>query len=201
MLQEFNDFLLFFIYWLISCLCRTALMLAALGRHTDCVHILLEKGAKADAADKNGFTALHRAVSVCVKLIVLKTRILDLNSKHIYFLLWAVFWLTLCRSCWPVKVVYLRYWNMELLLFIETLREERRCTFQHLWATQSCCDCSSKLLRKQTLWTPCWTTAATPRPTGPLTTVRKRIILDVLQTVMYNNNDCFLQISYFILFF
>lgn len=39
-------------------------MLAALGRHTDCVHILLEKGAKADAADKKGFTALHRAVSV-----------------------------------------------------------------------------------------------------------------------------------------
>ena len=39
-------------------------MLAALGRHTDCVHILLEKGANADAADKKGFTALHRAVSV-----------------------------------------------------------------------------------------------------------------------------------------
>lgn len=42
--------------------CRTALMLAVLGHHTDCVHILLEKGAKADAADKKGFTALHRAV-------------------------------------------------------------------------------------------------------------------------------------------
>uniref|UniRef100_A0A8C9X2X4 Ankyrin repeat domain 52 n=1 Tax=Sander lucioperca TaxID=283035 RepID=A0A8C9X2X4_SANLU len=41
---------------------QTALMLAALGRHTDCVHILLEKGAKADAADKKGFTALHRAM-------------------------------------------------------------------------------------------------------------------------------------------
>ncbi|XP_029007428.1 serine/threonine-protein phosphatase 6 regulatory ankyrin repeat subunit C-like [Betta splendens] len=41
---------------------QTALMLAALGRHSDCVHILLEKGAKADAADKRGFTALHRAV-------------------------------------------------------------------------------------------------------------------------------------------
>lgn len=40
-------------------------MLAALGGHTDCVHILLEKGAKADAADKKGFSALHRAVSVC----------------------------------------------------------------------------------------------------------------------------------------
>uniref|UniRef100_A0A671YG43 Ankyrin repeat domain 52 n=1 Tax=Sparus aurata TaxID=8175 RepID=A0A671YG43_SPAAU len=47
-------FLLFVVY-------RTALMLAALGRHTDCVHILLEKGANADAADKKGFTALHRA--------------------------------------------------------------------------------------------------------------------------------------------
>lgn len=43
-------------------------MLAALGRHTDCVHILLEKGAKADAADKKGFTALHRAVSVCLQI-------------------------------------------------------------------------------------------------------------------------------------
>lgn len=40
-------------------------MLAALGRHTDCVHILLEKGATADAADKKGFTAFHRAVSTC----------------------------------------------------------------------------------------------------------------------------------------
>ncbi|XP_042262853.1 serine/threonine-protein phosphatase 6 regulatory ankyrin repeat subunit C isoform X1 [Thunnus maccoyii] len=40
---------------------QTALMLAALGRHTDCVHILLEKGAKVDAGDKKGFTALHRA--------------------------------------------------------------------------------------------------------------------------------------------
>ncbi|XP_047439714.1 serine/threonine-protein phosphatase 6 regulatory ankyrin repeat subunit C-like [Mugil cephalus] len=40
---------------------QTALMLAALGRHTDCVHVLLEKKAKADAADKQGFTALHRA--------------------------------------------------------------------------------------------------------------------------------------------
>lgn len=45
---------------------RTALMLAALGCHTDCVHILLEKNAKPDAADKQGFTALHRAVSVCM---------------------------------------------------------------------------------------------------------------------------------------
>lgn len=45
-------------------------MLAALGCHTDCVHILLEKGAKADAADKKGFTALHRAVSVFADLML-----------------------------------------------------------------------------------------------------------------------------------
>lgn len=49
-------------------------MLAALGGHTDCLHILLEKGAKADAADKTGFTALHRAVclfaSVCKEPVV-----------------------------------------------------------------------------------------------------------------------------------
>ncbi|CAL8356193.1 unnamed protein product [Gadus morhua 'NCC'] len=40
---------------------QTALMLAALGSHTDCVHILLEKGAAANSADKKGCTALHRA--------------------------------------------------------------------------------------------------------------------------------------------
>lgn len=45
---------------------RTALMLAALGCHTDCVHILLEKKANPDAADKKGFTALHRVVSLHV---------------------------------------------------------------------------------------------------------------------------------------
>uniref|UniRef100_A0A8C7LQY2 Ankyrin repeat domain 52 n=1 Tax=Oncorhynchus mykiss TaxID=8022 RepID=A0A8C7LQY2_ONCMY len=44
--------------------CRTALMLAALGSHTDCVHILLEKGAGADTADKRGRTALHRAAAM-----------------------------------------------------------------------------------------------------------------------------------------
>uniref|UniRef100_A0A668AB57 Ankyrin repeat domain 52 n=1 Tax=Myripristis murdjan TaxID=586833 RepID=A0A668AB57_9TELE len=43
---------------------QTALMLAALGSHTDCVHILLEKGAQADAADRKGRTALHRAAMV-----------------------------------------------------------------------------------------------------------------------------------------
>ncbi|KAJ7999539.1 hypothetical protein DPEC_G00195470 [Dallia pectoralis] len=40
---------------------QTALMLAALGSHTDCVHILLEKGSGTDTADKRGHTALHRA--------------------------------------------------------------------------------------------------------------------------------------------
>lgn len=60
---SFVDWYHFFVY-------RTALMLAALGRHTDCVHILLEKGAKADAADKKGFTALHRAVSIIADLML-----------------------------------------------------------------------------------------------------------------------------------
>lgn len=60
-------------------------MLAALGCHTDCVHILLEKGAKADAADKKGFTALHRAVSVFADHMLFSTyrdtsaRTLDLD--------------------------------------------------------------------------------------------------------------------------
>lgn len=54
-------------------------MLAALGRHTDCVHILLEKGAKADAADKKGFTALHRAVSVPAVLVCV-TLLMALNN-------------------------------------------------------------------------------------------------------------------------
>uniref|UniRef100_A0A667YZM7 Ankyrin repeat domain 52a n=1 Tax=Myripristis murdjan TaxID=586833 RepID=A0A667YZM7_9TELE len=38
----------------------TPLMLAVLGGHTDCVHLLLEKGALPDAKDKRGSTALHR---------------------------------------------------------------------------------------------------------------------------------------------
>lgn len=42
---------------------RTPLMLAVLGGHTDCVHLLLEKGAWPDAKDKGGSTALHRGVS------------------------------------------------------------------------------------------------------------------------------------------
>lgn len=38
-------------------------MLAVLGGHTDCVHLLLEKEASPDAKDKRGSTALHRGVS------------------------------------------------------------------------------------------------------------------------------------------
>lgn len=43
--------------------CRTPLMLAIMNGHVDCVHLLLEKGSTADAADKRGRTALHRGVS------------------------------------------------------------------------------------------------------------------------------------------
>lgn len=50
-------------------------MLAALGCHTDCVHILLEKGAKADTGDKKGFTALHRAVCVLALLVCVRLHI------------------------------------------------------------------------------------------------------------------------------
>lgn len=47
-----------------SCpLCRTPLMLAIMNGHVDCVHLLLEKGSTADAADLRGRTALHRGVS------------------------------------------------------------------------------------------------------------------------------------------
>lgn len=63
-------------------------MLAALGCHTDCVHILLEKGAKADAADKNGFTALHRAVSifaVCLCVCMSYHLIKALNDVNVGF--------------------------------------------------------------------------------------------------------------------
>lgn len=38
-------------------------MLAIMNGHVDCVHLLLEKGSTADAADKRGRTALHRGVS------------------------------------------------------------------------------------------------------------------------------------------
>uniref|UniRef100_A0A8C8BKK8 Ankyrin repeat domain 52 n=1 Tax=Otus sunia TaxID=257818 RepID=A0A8C8BKK8_9STRI len=45
---------------------RTPLMLAIMNGHVDCVHLLLEKGSTADAADKRGRTALHRgAVTGC----------------------------------------------------------------------------------------------------------------------------------------
>lgn len=44
-------------------LCRTPLMLAIMNGHVDCVHLLLEKGSTADAADLRGRTALHRGVS------------------------------------------------------------------------------------------------------------------------------------------
>uniref|UniRef100_A0A8B9RJM5 Ankyrin repeat domain 52 n=1 Tax=Astyanax mexicanus TaxID=7994 RepID=A0A8B9RJM5_ASTMX len=42
--------------------CSTALMLATLGSHVDCVHMLLERGSKPDTGDKWSRTALHRAV-------------------------------------------------------------------------------------------------------------------------------------------
>lgn len=38
-------------------------MLAIMNGHVDCVHLLLEKGSTADAADLWGRTALHRGVS------------------------------------------------------------------------------------------------------------------------------------------
>ncbi|KAG7238245.1 hypothetical protein INR49_031091 [Caranx melampygus] len=47
----------------------TALMLAALGRHTDCVHILLEKGANADAADKRA-SQLYTELEDCVSALL-----------------------------------------------------------------------------------------------------------------------------------
>uniref|UniRef100_A0A2K5PQC7 Ankyrin repeat domain 52 n=1 Tax=Cebus imitator TaxID=2715852 RepID=A0A2K5PQC7_CEBIM len=51
---------------LLFSLCRTPLMLAIMNGHVDCVHLLLEKGSTADAADLRGRTALHRgAVTGC----------------------------------------------------------------------------------------------------------------------------------------
>lgn len=44
------------------CVVRTPLMLAVLGGHTDCVYVLLRKGAGVEARDKWGRTALHRGV-------------------------------------------------------------------------------------------------------------------------------------------
>lgn len=39
-------------------------MLAVLGGHIDCVHLLLDQGACPDNRDRKGRTALHRAVSL-----------------------------------------------------------------------------------------------------------------------------------------
>lgn len=50
-------------HFLSRLLCRTPLMLAIMNGHVDCVHLLLEKGSTADAADLRGRTALHRGVS------------------------------------------------------------------------------------------------------------------------------------------
>lgn len=40
-------------------------MLATLGSHIDCVHMLLERGSNPDTGDRRSRTALHRAVSIC----------------------------------------------------------------------------------------------------------------------------------------
>uniref|UniRef100_A0A8C2CNW8 Ankyrin repeat domain 52 n=1 Tax=Cyprinus carpio TaxID=7962 RepID=A0A8C2CNW8_CYPCA len=45
-------------------ICRTPLMLATLGSHTDCVHMLLERGSNPDTGDRRSRTALHRAAVV-----------------------------------------------------------------------------------------------------------------------------------------
>lgn len=130
-----------------SCLCfvvrRTALMLAALGRHTDCVHILLEKGAKADAADKKGFTALHRAVSVFAVLVFMSCHfflnaLLYVNAGVLCcYPLISYLVSSTCRPCWAVRTVYLLCWNTGPLLCVETLREGPRCTSQRPSATRS----------------------------------------------------------------
>lgn len=51
--------------WSCVCVCvvRSPLMLAVLGGHTDCVYLLLSKGAGVEARDKCSRTALHRGVS------------------------------------------------------------------------------------------------------------------------------------------
>lgn len=174
--------------------CRTALMLAALGCHTDCVHILLEKGAKADAADKKGFTALHRAVSVFAvhvwtSPVVINQVTVPLRSSECStcFLLPCIM-CSPCRPCWAVRAVYQLCWNMGPLLCIETLRERLRCTSRHLSATQRSSDICLKLLWKLTLWTPYWTTGASHPRIGLPTTVRNR-----------GKNSC--KISFFCSFF
>lgn len=54
-------------------LCRTPLMLAVLGGHTDCVHLLLERGACPDVKDRRGRTALHRGVRACELCLLVRT--------------------------------------------------------------------------------------------------------------------------------
>lgn len=41
-------------------------MLATLGGHIVCVHMLLERGSKSDTGDRRNHTALHYAVSICM---------------------------------------------------------------------------------------------------------------------------------------
>lgn len=114
-----------------SCLfIRTALILAALGRHTDCVHILLEKNANPDAADKQGFTALHRAVSCCTSHF--SSSVLD-SVAH--------FTCLCCRPCWAARTLFWLCWNTGLLPSAETLGGRRRSTLLHLVVTQSCSTC------------------------------------------------------------
>ncbi|KAI2644762.1 Serine/threonine-protein phosphatase 6 regulatory ankyrin repeat subunit C [Labeo rohita] len=48
-------------------ICRTPLMLATLGSHIDCVHMLLERGSNPDTGDRRSRTALHRALYWCME--------------------------------------------------------------------------------------------------------------------------------------
>lgn len=65
-------------------LLRTPLMLSVLNGHTDCVYLLLNKGANVDAKDKWGRTALHRGVSVSFQE-VLKTSFYLKQLGCVYF--------------------------------------------------------------------------------------------------------------------
>lgn len=86
-------------------------MLAVLGRHTDCVHILLEKGAKADAADKKGFTALHRAVSICYA----------------------------CLCVFPFLFLFLFFgFFFNNALNYVTMRQQGFCPFSEFWMVKMC---------------------------------------------------------------
>lgn len=89
--------------WLTSLavLCRTPLMLAVLGGHTDCVVLLLERGACPDLRDRKGRTALHRAVSFTLTLHCSSHRLSLLNIyRHmhapiLHFFSQHAFWLSL----------------------------------------------------------------------------------------------------------